>query len=110
MLHRLSRVLRSHLRPKGTHDPHSFFLGNLIWNLGRRGVHGGLAELPKPPPLSELLTEEDNADASAWVARFGGAIGKIPKELVELSFSRSSGPGGQVRAMSNIEVTFMHPS
>jgi hypothetical protein len=51
---------------------------------------------PKPPPLTELVTEEDNTEASTWLARFSGPQTKIPRQLVELTFSRSSGPGGQV--------------
>ena len=53
--------------------------------------------LPNPPPLHALITEQDNAKASEWLKEFSSAEKKIPKELVELSFSRSSGPGGQVR-------------
>lgn len=51
---------------------------------------------PNPPLLTELVTEQDNTEAEAWLARFGGPETKIPRKLVELTFSRSSGPGGQV--------------
>lgn len=37
--------------------------------------------------------EEDHNDARTWLARFNANT--IPKDLCELTFSRSSGPGGQ---------------
>ena len=38
-------------------------------------------------------SEEDHRDARIWLARFNAKT--IPKDLCELTFSRSSGPGGQ---------------
>ena len=38
-------------------------------------------------------SEEDHNDARTWLARFNANT--IPKDLCELTFSRSSGPGGQ---------------
>ena len=38
-------------------------------------------------------SEEDHRDARTWLARFNAKT--IPKDLFELTFSRSSGPGGQ---------------
>lgn len=107
-VHQLSIVLRSSLGPKISPCP-PLCLGNFGVNQ-RFGVHNvaGIAGLPKPPSLSELLTEEDNANASAWVTRFEGAAGKIPRELVELSFSRSSGPGGQVCALGKFIATYIY--
>jgi hypothetical protein len=55
------------------------------------------AGLPSPPVLHSLETPEDMNQARDWIARFRSET--IPKALVELSFSRSSGPGGQVRAI-----------
>ena len=61
-----------------------------------RNFHGNEARpgLPKPPNISKLVTEEDTEEARTWVTQFANA--KVPKESVEFSFSRSSGPGGQV--------------
>lgn len=50
--------------------------------------------IPRPPDLKSLTTPEDNARARSWVEDFKAR--QIPRELVELSFARSSGPGGQV--------------
>ncbi|KAF8903707.1 RF-1 domain-containing protein [Gymnopilus junonius] len=61
--------------------------------------------LPKPPLLSQLVTEKDNAEASDWLKQFCLVEKKIPKELVEVSFSRSSGPGGQNVNKVNTKAT-----
>lgn len=42
---------------------------------------------------AETASEDDVADARRWLARFDAET--IPKSICELSFSRSSGPGGQ---------------
>jgi len=51
--------------------------------------------LPIPPALSSLETKADTAGARGWLNAFRDA--PVPGDLVELSFARSSGPGGQVR-------------
>ena len=56
-----------------------------------RGITGSV---PLPPSISAMKTPEDNAQARSWIERFKSQ--KIPRDLVELTFSRSSGPGGQV--------------
>jgi peptidyl-tRNA hydrolase ICT1 len=56
---------------------------------------GGGGALPTPPPLRVLATAADMALARQWLEHFGREI--IPRTYVDLSFSRSSGPGGQVR-------------
>lgn len=50
--------------------------------------------LPTPPPLSNLETSKDAAAARDWLVRFRGC--PIPRAAVDIAFSRSSGPGGQV--------------
>lgn len=62
-----------------------------------RAPEGFGMSLPKPPAMSHLSTEQDHKDAAEWAQLFAVAEKKIPRELVVLSFSRSSGPGGQVR-------------
>jgi hypothetical protein len=53
-----------------------------------------VASLPTPPPLSNLATSTDAAAARDWLMRFRGC--PIPRAAVDIAFSRSSGPGGQV--------------
>ena len=65
-----------------------------------RNFHGNEARpgLPKPPIISKLVTEQDTEEARTWVTQFVNV--KVPKETVEFSFSRSSGPGGQVNSIT----------
>lgn len=51
--------------------------------------------LPVPPALPRLETKVDMAGAREWLHAFRNAA--VPRNLVDLSFARSSGPGGQVR-------------
>ena len=51
--------------------------------------------LPVPPTLSSLETRADTAGAREWLNAFKNAT--IHRNLVDLRFARSSGPGGQVR-------------
>lgn len=53
---------------------------------------------PQPPPSPSL--EVSGHDARQWLSQFSAAKA-IPKHLVELTFSRSSGPGGQVERGSH---------
>lgn len=48
------------------------------------------------PRLSALTTSSETDEARGWIARFKSQ--SIQRGAVEMSFSRSSGPGGQVRA------------
>lgn len=57
-----------------------------------RYTHGH--SLPAAPRIAELVTPEDTAEARSWVSKFKEET--IPRGSVELTFSRSSGPGGQV--------------
>lgn len=52
------------------------------------------ATIRPPPELATLITPLENAEARGWIAEFRSF--EIPKNEVELSFARSSGPGGQV--------------
>ena len=47
-----------------------------------------------PPKLSKLETQDDMNQARTWIKDFESQ--EITRDLVELSFARSSGPGGQV--------------
>ncbi|GAA5897562.1 hypothetical protein JCM6882_003517 [Rhodosporidiobolus microsporus] len=52
--------------------------------------------IPRPPSLAALKTPEDMQQAKQWIAAFERLPPEEwPKHLVETSFSRSSGPGGQ---------------
>ena len=59
-----------------------------------RFKHLRATTLPVPPPLSALATSKDFSAARDWLKSFGGC--SIPKEAVDMTFARSSGPGGQV--------------
>lgn len=50
--------------------------------------------IPLPPALSELTTDDDNKAARNWADRFKAI--SLPRSVVELTFARSPGPGGQV--------------
>ena len=56
--------------------------------------------LPKPPKLPEPLGLENMSSARDWIEKFRSS--SIPREAVQLSFARSSGPGGQVRKSTNV--------
>lgn len=60
------------------------------------------ASLPRPPDLKTLETPDDNASARTWIENFKSA--QIPKEVVEMSYSRSSGPGGQVASLPTLSL------
>ncbi|KAI9429546.1 hypothetical protein H4582DRAFT_2027599 [Lactarius indigo] len=59
--------------------------------------------LPTPPPLSVLATSKDVAAARDWLKSFGGC--SIPRAAVDITFSRSSGPGGQNVNKVNTKAT-----
>lgn len=67
----------------------------LVRTARRRTIHRpGASALPTPPPLSNLTTSKDAAAARDWLIRFKGC--PLPRAAVDIAFSRSSGPGGQV--------------
>lgn len=45
------------------------------------------------PDSRELFEDEDHKAARKWLESF--SVNSIPRNLAEISFSRSSGPGGQ---------------
>lgn len=65
-------------------------LTSATWARRCRLIH----TLPIPPSTASLSCAEDRAGAKVWLRTFEDAK-TVPKNLVELSFSRSSGPGGQ---------------
>lgn len=67
---------------------------------GVRFLHGP-SNLPLPPAILSLAPEHEK-EARVWLTSFRTAA-TVPKSLVELSFSRSSGPGGQVEYQSHHE-------
>ncbi|KZT71422.1 hypothetical protein DAEQUDRAFT_724404 [Daedalea quercina L-15889] len=73
--------------------------------LARRHMH--LGRLPPPPHLAKLENSSENAQAQAWIDKFKHE--EIPKNIVELSFSRSSGPGGQNVNKVNTKATLRCP-
>ena len=60
----------------------------------RTNQSSGATSVPAPPSLSNLATSKDFAAARDWFNRFRGC--PIPRAAVDIAFSRSSGPGGQV--------------
>ncbi|KAN0087894.1 hypothetical protein V8E55_006515 [Tylopilus felleus] len=60
--------------------------------IGVRFVHGP-SNLSLPPAILCLAPGHEH-EARAWLTNFRAAA-SVPKHLVQLSFSRSSGPGGQ---------------
>jgi hypothetical protein len=70
-------------------------------SLARRILHRDYSQIPRPPPVSlvDLLHSANQAEARArartWLDAFSSA--QVEKDDLDgLSFSRSSGPGGQV--------------
>ncbi|KAF8481424.1 hypothetical protein JB92DRAFT_2822206 [Gautieria morchelliformis] len=67
--------------------PHILF----TFTQGRRSTSRNHRILP--PPLSSPPTAAESVTARKWLAEFTKA--SIPRDEVELTFARSSGPGGQ---------------
>lgn len=60
----------------------------------RASTLGSWPGLRLPPKLVALTTASENDAAREWITHFTKQ--SIPKSAVELTYSRSSGPGGQV--------------
>ncbi|KAL1761431.1 RF-1 domain-containing protein [Schizophyllum commune] len=61
------------------------------------------SSLAKPPPHKALVEQEQMNDAKHWVQEFKSV--EIPRNLVDITFSRSSGPGGQNVNKVNTKAT-----
>ncbi|KAG2075468.1 hypothetical protein BDR04DRAFT_1005973 [Suillus decipiens] len=68
----------------------SLYALTAAWTRRCRLIH----TLPIPPLTASLSCAEDQENAKVWLRSFEDAK-TVPKNLVELTFSRSSGPGGQ---------------
>ncbi|KAH9945414.1 RF-1 domain-containing protein [Epithele typhae] len=72
-----------------------------------RRLHDGRDILPTPPALPTLRDGADSAKASEWIDAFKHK--DIPKGVVEFTYSRSSGPGGQNVNKVNTKATLRVP-
>ncbi|KAG5639512.1 hypothetical protein H0H81_000657 [Sphagnurus paluster] len=80
----------------------SLHLSRLVRKYSQPGYH-----LPAAPKITDLVTREDTSVARSWISNF--KTQSIPRNLVELSFSRSSGPGGQHVNKVNTKATLRCP-
>ena len=75
------------------------YFGYRAPSLLRHFHHGATNnDIPVAPSLPELKSPEHMAEARVWVEKFKAVSTLKGAGGVEMSFSRSSGPGGQVRS------------
>ncbi|RPD60010.1 hypothetical protein L226DRAFT_63688 [Lentinus tigrinus ALCF2SS1-7] len=70
-------------------------------------IHTGQDALPAPPSLPTLENASQSDLARTWIEKFKSR--EIPKSLVEFTYSRSSGPGGQNVNKVNTKATLRCP-
>ena len=75
------------------------YLGSPIPSVVRK-THSSSNAPPAAPQLAALTSSEETDEARSWLARF--KTQPITRGLVDLSFSRSSGPGGQVCSWASL--------
>ena len=74
-------------------------------SLLRHSHHGATNNnIPIAPSLPELKSPEHMAEARAWVEKFKAVSTLKGAGGVEMTFSRSSGPGGQVRSSLALSI------
>ncbi|KAM5530871.1 hypothetical protein V8D89_015456 [Ganoderma adspersum] len=88
-------------------DPFAITSLPLLRNGPGRRLHSGQDLLPTPPPIHTLETAAESSQARSWIERF--KMREIPKSVVEFTYSRSSGPGGQNVNKVNTKATLRCP-
>lgn len=85
------------LRPWIRRQPHRR-TGYEILGFAQFRLYTQPGDIPRPPPITKTPVGEEIPLARKWVEDFRRVT--IPREVVKLSFARSSGPGGQVCSLN----------